>query len=138
MNLFFFFFPDERLETQASAAQQSPRLFRSSQVKFDTTRSDPDLLDDAIPSHGRSSGQSSSESSPQIRRRCYSANLTPTRTRKKLYFEEKKSPFLPFGCNDTDRDVGDKKTFNISAPQTEVPEFISYFCLERRSYPIVI
>ncbi|XP_021923652.1 uncharacterized protein LOC110831688 isoform X2 [Zootermopsis nevadensis] len=43
-----------------------------------------------------------------------------TRTSQKAYFDEKKSPFAPFGWNDSDRNVGQKKTYNVYAPETEV------------------
>jgi hypothetical protein len=44
----------------------------------------------------------------------------PTRTSQKAYFEEKKSPFAPFGWNDSVRNIGQKKTYNVNAPETEV------------------
>jgi hypothetical protein len=43
-----------------------------------------------------------------------------TRTSRKAYFEEKKSPFAPFGWNDSDRNIGQKKTYNVYAPENEV------------------
>ncbi|KAJ9599052.1 hypothetical protein L9F63_010509 [Diploptera punctata] len=43
-----------------------------------------------------------------------------TRTSKKSYFEGKKSPFASFGWNDSDRDIGQKKTYNVYAPENEV------------------
>jgi hypothetical protein len=43
-----------------------------------------------------------------------------TRTTRKAYFEEKKSLFAPFGWNDSDRNIGQKKTYNVYAPETEV------------------
>ncbi|KAJ4432886.1 hypothetical protein ANN_21525 [Periplaneta americana] len=43
-----------------------------------------------------------------------------TRTNRKAYFEEKKTPFASFGWNDSERNIGQKKTYNVSAPENEV------------------
>jgi hypothetical protein len=43
-----------------------------------------------------------------------------TRTSRKAYFEEKKSPFASFGWNDSERNIGQKKTYNVYAPESEV------------------
>jgi hypothetical protein len=43
-----------------------------------------------------------------------------TRTTRKAYFEQKKSPFAFFGWNDSNRNIGQKKTYNVYAPESEV------------------
>lgn len=43
-----------------------------------------------------------------------------TRTTRKAYFEQKKSPFAFFGWNESDRNIGQKKTYNVYAPESEV------------------
>lgn len=43
-----------------------------------------------------------------------------TRTTRKAYFKDKKSPFAPFGWNDSVRNIGQKKTYNVYAPESEV------------------
>ncbi|XP_069682244.1 centriole, cilia and spindle-associated protein-like [Periplaneta americana] len=43
-----------------------------------------------------------------------------TRTNRKAYFEGKKTPFASFGWNDSERNIGQKKTYNVSAPENEV------------------
>ncbi|XP_049811682.1 uncharacterized protein LOC126259166 isoform X1 [Schistocerca nitens] len=43
-----------------------------------------------------------------------------SRTRRKSYMEQKQPVFTDFGWNDSNRNVGDKKTYNILAPEKEV------------------
>jgi hypothetical protein len=43
-----------------------------------------------------------------------------TRTTRRGYFRDKKSPFAPFGWNDSVRNIGQKKTYNVYAPESEV------------------
>jgi hypothetical protein len=43
-----------------------------------------------------------------------------TKTTRKAYFEQKKSPFAFFGWNESDRNIGQKKTYNVYAPESEV------------------
>jgi len=43
-----------------------------------------------------------------------------TRTTRKTYFEQKKSPFAFFGWNESDTNIGQKKTYNVYAPESEV------------------
>jgi hypothetical protein len=43
-----------------------------------------------------------------------------TRTTIKAYFNDKKSLFAPFGWNDSVRNIGQKKTHNVYAPESEV------------------
>jgi hypothetical protein len=43
-----------------------------------------------------------------------------TRTTRKAYFKDKKSPFAIFGWNDSTRNIGEKKTYNVYAPENEV------------------
>ncbi|PSN43160.1 hypothetical protein C0J52_09904 [Blattella germanica] len=44
---------------------------------------------------------------------CSSSRTTcPTKTARKTYLEERKSPFASFGWNDSNRDIGQKKTYN--------------------------
>lgn len=50
-----------------------------------------------------------------------------TKTARKTYFEQKKSPFAFFGWNESDRNIGQKKTYNVYAPESEV-------CLVRISF----
>lgn len=45
---------------------------------------------------------------------------TLTRSTRKAYFKDKKSPFAPFGWNDSVRNIGQKKTYNVYAPESEV------------------
>jgi hypothetical protein len=58
-----------------------------------------------------------SESSKQ---RSLSRTSGLTRTTRRAYFEQKKSPFAFFGWNDSDRNIGQKKTYNVYAPENEV------------------
>lgn len=50
-----------------------------------------------------------------------------TRTTRKAYFEQKKSPFAFFGWNESDRNIGQKKTYNVYAPESEVRLVRIYF-----------
>lgn len=54
-----------------------------------------------------------------------------TRTTRKAYFGQKKTPFASFGWNDSNRNIGQKKTYNVYAPESEVysPAFLA---LKRR------
>ncbi|XP_063221917.1 uncharacterized protein LOC134530725 [Bacillus rossius redtenbacheri] len=47
----------------------------------------------------------------------------PSKTSRRMYSQErKKCPFAAFGWNDTNKDVGHKKTYNVSAPEAKVYE----------------
>jgi hypothetical protein len=43
-----------------------------------------------------------------------------TRTTRKAYFKDKMSPFAHFGWNDSTRTIGQKKTYNVYAPESQV------------------
>ena len=51
-----------------------------------------------------------------------------SRTTRKAYFEQKKSPFAFFGWNESHRNIGQKKTYNVYAPESEV-RLMRIFCV---------
>jgi len=67
--------------------------------------------------HGTSTSLRHSETSIQP---SLSRKSGLTRTTRKSYFEQKKSPFAFFGWNESDRNIGQKKTYNVHAPESEV------------------
>nr|CAD7567677.1 unnamed protein product [Timema californicum] len=56
-----------------------------------------------------------------------------SRTSRSSYREEKRSHWAPFGWNDSKRDVGKKKTYNVSAPVNEVYQHALKACNKRRN-----
>lgn len=46
--------------------------------------------------------------------------IRPSRTSRKLHNQGKKTHFVPFGWNDSQIEVGKKKTYNVCAPEKEV------------------
>jgi hypothetical protein len=56
-----------------------------------------------------------------------------TRTTRKAYFDQKRSPFAFFGWNESDRNIGQKKTYNVYAPESEVRLVkISFVAIQQR------
>jgi hypothetical protein len=56
-----------------------------------------------------------------------------TRTTRKAYFGQKKTPFASFGWNDSNRNIGQKKTYNVYAPESEVRLMkISFIAIQQR------
>lgn len=60
---------------------------------------------------------------------CFSSNFIYDGASKRAYspvssiksnVQEKKSPFLSYGWNDSNKDIGSKRTFNINASSEEV------------------
>ena len=58
-----------------------------------------------------------------------------TRTTRKAYFEQKKSPFAFFGWNESDMNIGQKKTYNVCAPESEVRLVRIYFMAIQHRLP---
>lgn len=92
------------------------------------SRSDAMDKDVALPGHKDTYGKESpplpvrSEVSvPKIHRSRTSVSpVRPSRTSRKLHSQGKKTHFVPFGWNDSQIEVGKKKTYNVCAPEKEV------------------
>jgi hypothetical protein len=102
-------------DKQITKKQQSPAVpsHRSVQIKEPSSQSrvstDERLHDTSISLGHRSSIQRNSSKTSAL-----------TRTSRKAYFKDKKSPFAIFGWNDFARNIGEKKTYNVYAPESEV------------------
>lgn len=68
--------------------------------------------------HPPPSSQRQSRPSSALRQR--SRTPGPSRLCKKLMVEGRKTHFVPFGWNNRETDIGQKKTFNVLAPEKEV------------------
>ena len=91
-------------------------LITSKNVKVQESKSHKKLKGNFINEHCSTLGQETEKSvlpSP-------SRTSHLTKTSKKAYFEGRKSPFASFGWNDSDRDIGQKKTYNVCAPENQV------------------
>ncbi|GLH11198.1 Uncharacterized protein GBIM_16028 [Gryllus bimaculatus] len=59
--------------------------------------------------------------SPEYNRRDFPSRFSSlSKTSRKYFFEEKKMPFVSYGWNDADKNIGEKKTYNVSAPESQV------------------
>ncbi|XP_039284345.1 centriole, cilia and spindle-associated protein isoform X2 [Nilaparvata lugens] len=72
----------------------------------------------APPATASSPHPSSQRPSSALRQR--SRTPGPARLCKKLMVEGRKTHFVPYGWNDRQTDIGQKKTFNVLAPEKEV------------------
>lgn len=100
-------------------------MFRSGVRDDDVTKH---LNSPLFPEHKDTCGKESPPLPPKSdtsvpkthRSRASVSPVRPSRTSRKLHSQGKKTHFVPFGWNDSQIEVGKKKTYNVCAPDKEV------------------
>lgn len=112
----------EKIQKKAYSLSGSPEIVPEKSPSIEQVDKDSSRIGGPLREPHFSSERPHSSCSPEyLRKRDMPSRFSSlSKTSRKYYFEDKKMPFASYGWNDGDKDIGEKKTYNVNAPETEV------------------